>query len=66
MAIGNLFGSNMFNIFALGLTDLFFTQGRFLAVIDPSFLLVGMTGFIDDWNGIDREFGKAGKANIYF
>ncbi len=37
MAIGNLFGSNMFNIFALGLTDVFFTQGRFLAVIDPAF-----------------------------
>jgi len=46
MAIGNLFGSSMFNVFALGLTDLFFTQGRFLAAIDPSFLLVGMLGFL--------------------
>jgi len=46
MAIGNLFGSNMFNMFALGLTDLFYTSGRFLAVIDPSFLLVGMLGLL--------------------
>lgn len=46
MAIANLFGSNMFNMFALGLTDLFFTQGRFLSVIDPSFLLVGMLGLL--------------------
>ncbi len=46
MAIGNLFGSNMFNMFALGLTDAFFRSGRFLAVIDPSFLLVGMLGLV--------------------
>jgi cation:H+ antiporter len=46
MAIGNLFGSNMFNMFAIGLTDIFYTQGRFLAVIDPSFLLIGMFGLI--------------------
>ncbi len=46
MAIGNLFGSNLFNMFALGLTDLFFLQGRFLGVINPSFVLVGMLGLI--------------------
>jgi cation:H+ antiporter len=46
MAIGNLFGSNMFNMFALGLTDIFFLPGRFLEVIDPSFLLVGMLGLL--------------------
>ncbi len=46
MAIGNLFGSNMFNMFALGLTDFFFADGRFLSAIDPSFLLVGMVGLI--------------------
>ncbi|HEY9075975.1 MAG TPA: hypothetical protein VIO61_05495 [Anaerolineaceae bacterium] len=46
MAIGNLFGSNLFNMFALGLTDVFYTQGRFLAAIDPAFLLVGMLGLL--------------------
>ena len=46
MAIGNLFGSNMFNMFALGITDLFDLQGRFLAAIDPAFLIVGMLGLL--------------------
>lgn len=46
MAIGNLFGSNLFNMFALGLTDIFYLQGRFLGVIDPAFLLVGMLGLL--------------------
>jgi cation:H+ antiporter len=46
MAIGNLFGSNMFNMFAVGLTDIFFLPGRFLSVVDPSFLIVGMIGLL--------------------
>ncbi|MCA1954386.1 MAG: hypothetical protein LDL12_04470 [Anaerolinea sp.] len=46
MAIGNLFGSNLFNMFAIGLTDFFYTDGRFLAAISPSFLLVGMLGLL--------------------
>lgn len=46
MAIGNLFGSNLFNMFALGLTDVFYLQGRFLGVIDPAFLIVGMLGLL--------------------
>jgi len=46
MAIGNLFGSNLFNMFALGLTDLFYVQGRYLSVIDPSFMLLGMLGLL--------------------
>ncbi len=46
MAIGNLFGSNLFNMFALGLTDFFYLPGRFLSVIDPAFVIVGMLGLI--------------------
>ncbi len=46
MAIGNLFGSNMFNMFILGATDIFYTQGRFLAAIDSSFILVGILGLL--------------------
>lgn len=46
LAAGNLFGSNLFNMFALGLTDLLYLQGRFLGVIDPAFLLVGMLGLL--------------------
>lgn len=46
MAIGNLFGSNMFNMFAIGLTDVFYAQGRFLGIIDPAFLLVSTLGLL--------------------
>jgi cation:H+ antiporter len=46
MAIGNLFGSNMFNMAALGLTDLFYTQGRLIGVIDPAFVLIGTFGLL--------------------
>ena len=46
MAVGNLFGSNAFNMLALSLTDAFFTQGRFFGVIAPEFALVGLLGLM--------------------
>jgi cation:H+ antiporter len=46
LAVGNLFGSNAFNIFALGFADLFYLPGRFLGVIDPAFALVALLGLI--------------------
>ncbi len=46
LAIGNLFGSNIFNMFALGLTDVFFLEGRFLGAIDPAFAIAGILGLI--------------------
>lgn len=46
LAVGNLFGSNVFNIFALGLADIFLTSDRFLGVIDPAFAIAGMLGLI--------------------
>jgi cation:H+ antiporter len=46
LAVGNLFGSNLFNMFALGLTDVLYTGGYFLGMVDPRFALVGMIGLI--------------------
>jgi len=46
LAVGNLFGSNAFNMFALGLADVFYTQGRFLGAIAPEFALVGLLGLL--------------------
>jgi cation:H+ antiporter len=46
MAVGNLFGSNVFNMLALGVSDLFYTPGRFLGTIDPAFALVGLLGLL--------------------
>lgn len=65
MAIGNLFGSNMFNMFAIGFTDVFFTQGRFLAAIDPSFLLIGVVGLLMTGMGLIGNLAKPEKR-IWF
>jgi len=65
MAIGNLFGSNLFNMFAIGLTDLFYTQGRFLAAIDPSFLLVGVVGLLMTGMGLIGNLAKL-ERKIWF
>ncbi len=58
MAIGNLFGSNMFNMLALGLTDIFYTQGRFLGSIDPVFMLVGLFGLMMTIIGLVGNLAK--------
>lgn len=50
MAIGNLFGSNMFNMFLLGLADVFYLPGRFIGIIDPAFALMAMIGLV--MNGV--------------
>jgi cation:H+ antiporter len=46
MAVGNLFGSNIFNMFALALADLFYLQGSFLGAIDPIFALAGLLAML--------------------
>lgn len=46
MAVGNLFGSNIFNMFTLGVADIFFTQGRFLGAIDPGLALAAVIGIL--------------------
>jgi cation:H+ antiporter len=46
LAIGNLFGSNFFNMLAFGLTDVLYFEGRFIGLIDPSFALIGLLGLL--------------------
>lgn len=46
MAVGNLFGSNVFNMLAMGFADFFYVDGRFLGAIDPGFALVGLLGLL--------------------
>lgn len=65
MAIGNLFGSNMFNIFALGLADIFFVQGRLLASADPSFLIVGLLGLLMTGMGLIGNLARL-ERKIFF
>ncbi len=42
MAVGNLFGSNIFNMCAFGLVDVFSTEGRVFAAISAPFAHVGL------------------------
>ncbi|MBN1437995.1 MAG: sodium:calcium antiporter [Anaerolineales bacterium] len=65
MAIGNLFGSNMFNMMAVGLTDVFYLQGRFLGVIDPAFLLVGMLGLLMTGLGLIGNLARLERRVFY-
>ena len=65
MAIGNLFGSNMFNMFVIGLNDVIFTQGRFLAEVDPSLMLVGAIGILMTGMGLIGNLAKLEKR-IWF
>ncbi len=65
MAIGNLFGSNMFNMFALGLTDMFYLEGRFLGIIDASFLIVGMLGLLMTIMGLVGNLARL-ERRIFF
>jgi cation:H+ antiporter len=46
LAVGNLFGSNMFNMFAVAVADTFYLDGRFLGAISEDFLVAGMLGLI--------------------
>ncbi len=46
MAVGNLFGSNIFNMFALAFADIVYTQGSFLGAIDPVFALAGLLAML--------------------
>jgi cation:H+ antiporter len=46
LAVGNLFGSNIFNMFALGLTDLFYFDGHFISEINPTFALAGLLALL--------------------
>jgi cation:H+ antiporter len=46
MAVGNLFGSSVFNMLGMGIADFFLVDGRFLGAIDPNFVLVALIGLL--------------------
>lgn len=43
LAIGNLFGSNIFNIFILALDDIFFTDGALLSYASPNHIISALS-----------------------
>jgi len=46
LAVGNLFGSNVFNMFALAFADVIYVKGSFLGAIDPTFALAGLLAML--------------------
>jgi cation:H+ antiporter len=46
MAIGNLFGSNLFNMLVIGLADFFYLGGRFLGVVSADLVVIGMLSLL--------------------
>lgn len=46
LAVGNLFGSSVFNMLSLGLADFFYLRGSFLNDISNDFALVGLLGLL--------------------
>jgi cation:H+ antiporter len=65
LAVGNLFGSNIFNMFALGLTDFFYTPGRFLGAIDPGFALVGLLGLLLTGMGLIGNLARVDRRLVF-
>lgn len=65
LAVGNLFGSNLFNIFILGATDVFFTQGRFLGAIDPVFALVGLLALLMTALGLINNLARVERRILH-
>ena len=59
LAVGNLFGSNIFNMFALGFTDVIYIKGRFLGSIDPNFVLVGLLVVLMTTMGLISSLARA-------
>jgi len=46
LAVGNLFGSTVFNMLAIGIADFFYLEGSFLGAIDNGFAIVGLIGLL--------------------
>jgi cation:H+ antiporter len=46
LAVGNLFGSSVFNMLSLGVADFFYTDGRLLGSVDPIFALVALLALL--------------------
>jgi len=46
LALGDLFGSNAFNILILPVTDIFYSKGALLANVTPLHLGVGFLGIL--------------------
>jgi cation:H+ antiporter len=66
MAVGNLFGSIVFNIFVLGVDDLFFTLGRLLTYVSESHLVSSVSVVIALAIAVIGLIYRADKKPLFF
>ncbi|MDH7488417.1 MAG: hypothetical protein QHH80_02780 [Anaerolineae bacterium] len=65
LAVGNLFGSNLFNAFILGITDVFYLPGRFLGIVDPAFAIAGLLGLLMTALGLINNLARAERRVLF-
>lgn len=65
LAVGNLFGSNLFNVFILGITDVFYLPGRFLGVVDPAFAIAGLLGLLLTTLGLINNLARVERRILF-
>jgi cation:H+ antiporter len=63
LAVGNLFGSNCFNILILGVADFFYIEGLFLGDVNPAMTLAGMFALVLTAMGL---FGNVARLEFRF
>ena len=64
LAIGNLFGSNLFNVFILGIDDVFFIAGPLLSFASPNHIFSALSAIVMTAISIVGLTYKAGKKNL--
>jgi cation:H+ antiporter len=66
MAVGNLFGSTVFNLFVLALDDIFYTAGPLLAHVSGSHLVTSVSAIIALSIAIIGLIYRADKKPVFF
>lgn len=65
LAVGNLFGSNVFNIFALGAADFFYTDGSLLLDLDAALALAGLIALLMTGLGLMGNLARVERRNTF-
>jgi cation:H+ antiporter len=65
LAVGNLLGSNIFNLFILGIDDLFFIRGPILSIVDQNHMLSLLSAVLMTSIAIIGLTYRAGKKKLF-
>ncbi len=66
LAVGNLLGSNVFNMLGLAIADFFFLDGAFLQSIDPGFVLVALLGVLLTTMALIGNLARVERKFLFF